>query len=101
MDGPWGLGEPNTVARMAATAAYWGLSGPDTVQGLDTGAALDAKAKASVDPRLIPIVTDYLTSWHSYGAFMGPQVCSIMRCVMRRSLLLTHGALFCVTLYGS
>lgn len=26
LEGPWGFGEPNMLARMAAIAVYWGLS---------------------------------------------------------------------------
>ncbi len=48
-------------------------SGPDTVQGIDSGSPLWAKANASADARLTPILFDYLQSWHAYGALMGPQ----------------------------
>jgi hypothetical protein len=63
----------------AAEASFNGLyfqayeSGPDTVQGIDAGPPLWAKANASADPRLTPILFDYLQAWHSYGPFMGPQ----------------------------
>jgi len=79
LGGPWGQGSVNYLAGMAATAAYYGLdfasyeAGPDTVEGLDAGQPLWAKGNASADPRIEPIVFDYLQSWHAYGQFMGAQ----------------------------
>ena len=76
--GPYGFGSVNYVAGMAATAGYFGLyfqayeSGPDTVQGLDAGQPLWAKGNASADPRIEPIVFDYLQAWHQYGQIAGP-----------------------------
>jgi hypothetical protein len=77
--GPWGMGRVNYVAQMSAAAAYWGLfmqayeSGPDTVEGIDSGPPLWAKANASADARITAIIVDHLQSWHSYGAHMGPE----------------------------
>ena len=79
VDGAGGFSEVNYVASFAAAALYWGLSaqayeaGPDTVEGIDDGPALWAKANASADPRIEPIVFDYLQSWHALGPQMGPQ----------------------------
>jgi len=77
--GAGGFSRVNFVASLSAAAAYWGLrcqayeSGPDTVQGIDDGPPLWAKANASGDPRIAPIVFDYLQAWHLLGEHMGPQ----------------------------
>lgn len=77
--GPYGWGAENYVASMASTAMYYGLyfqsyeSGPDTAQGLNTYPALYSKGNASADPRIEPIIVDYLTAWHAYGPTAGPQ----------------------------
>lgn len=76
INGPYDVGGPNYIAGFSATCSFWGIyctayeSGPDTVQGLDTGQALYAKANASVDPRLTPIITNYIRNWHSLGGQM-------------------------------
>lgn len=73
-----GLGGPNYLAKYSALAAYYGLSfqayegGPDTVEGIDQGGPLYAKANASVDPRITPICVEYLKVWSEYGQMMGP-----------------------------
>jgi hypothetical protein len=81
LSGPSGLGGTNFVAEVAATCGYWGLSchgyegGPDTVGGNTSDCAscpLAAKANASVDRRIGPIITHYLQDWYSYGEMMGP-----------------------------
>lgn len=74
--GPFGNGSPNYVAGFAATCSFWGIScrcyesGPDTAQGINSGPPLWAKANASADPRVGPIVTDFLQLWASHGAQM-------------------------------
>ena len=76
--GAGGFSRLNYVAQLSAAAAYWGLrcnayeSGPDTAQGLNEGPPLWAKANASGDPRITPIVFDYLQAWHMLGDHMGP-----------------------------
>lgn len=71
--GAGGFSGVNYVASLSAAAAYWGLrcqayeAGPDTVQGIDDGPPLWAKANASADPRITPIVFDYLHAWHMLG----------------------------------
>lgn len=73
-----GFGRGNYVAALSAAGAYWGLAvqayeaGPDTAQGLNAGGPLFAKGNASADPRISPIIFDYLQSWHELGAHMGP-----------------------------
>ncbi len=75
--GPYGAGGPNFVAPFAATGAFWGLecrayeAGPDTVEGIDEGAPLWAKANASLDARIEPILVPYLRDWASLGPHMG------------------------------
>lgn len=77
LEGAGGISSVNYVASFSAAASYWGLyatayeSGPDTVEGIDSGPPLWAKANASADPRIEPIVFDYLQSWHAYGPHMG------------------------------
>ena len=76
--GPYDVGGPNYLASFAATCTYYGIycqayeSGPDTVQGIDAGGPLYAKANASIDPRITPIITNYIRDWHSYGQQMYP-----------------------------
>ena len=76
--GRFGLSMYNIVGGAAATASYWGLgmqayeAGPDTVEGIDTGAPLAAKAAASIDPRISPIIASFFLAWGQYGTVAEP-----------------------------
>jgi hypothetical protein len=72
-----GVGGTNYVAPFAALAGFHGLEllayegGVDTVEGINAGPPLWAKANASADPRVAGIVGALLAAWAEHGGMVG------------------------------
>lgn len=68
-----GMSDTNVVAMVAQQASFYGINlmayegGPDTVQGVNNGTALQAKGNATVDARAEMVVRDFVAAFMGYG----------------------------------